>query len=129
MRVRAWGGSRGDRQSPTLSRHPPLAARLELRQRCPRHARGGSACARTLKRYFAFGTIKPAEIGRRDISGRLERLNHAPSQKAHALVVIEMFFRWAMQDGYVEIDPAASFKRPKQRKRKRVLSDGELKAV
>lgn len=85
--------------------------------------------ARTLKRYFAFGTIRVAEIGKRDISDKLEKLNHAPSQKAHALVVIKMFFRWALQEGYVELDPAASFKRAKQRKRKRVLSDAELKAV
>lgn len=50
-----------------------------------------------------------------------------PSQKAHALVVIKMLFRSVVHEGYVEIDTAASFKRLKQNKRKRVLSDGELK--
>lgn len=84
---------------------------------------------RTLKRYFAFATTRLTEITKRDISGKLEKLNGVPSQKAHALVVIKMFFRWALHDGYVEIDPTASFKRPKQKKRKRVLSDAELKAV
>jgi integrase len=84
---------------------------------------------RTLKRYFTFGTTRLTEITKRDISGKLEKLNRVPSQKAHALVVIKMFFRWALHDGYVEIDPTASFKRAKQKKRKRILSDAELKAV
>lgn len=84
---------------------------------------------RTLKRYFTFGTTRLTEIAKRDISGKLEKLNRVPSQKAHALVIIKMFFRWALHDGHVEIDPAASFKRSKQKKRKRVLSDAELKAV
>jgi integrase len=84
---------------------------------------------RTLKRYFALGTTRLTEITKRDISGKLEKLNRVPSQKAHALVVIKMLFRWALHEGYVEIDPTASFKRNKQKKRKRVLSDAELKAV
>jgi integrase len=84
---------------------------------------------RTLKRYFTFGATRLTDISKRDISGKLDKLNSVPSQKAHALVVIKMFFRWALHDGYVEIDPTASFKRSKQKKRKRVLSDAELKAV
>jgi integrase len=84
---------------------------------------------RTLKRYFTFGTTRLTEITKRDISAKLEKLNAVPSQKVHALVVIKMFFRWALHEGYVEIDPTASFKRSKQKKRKRVLADAELKAV
>src|ERR1700682_2128035 len=84
---------------------------------------------RTLKRYFTFGATRLTEITKRDISAKLEKLNGVPSQKAHALVVIKMFFRWALHEGYVEVDPTASFKRSKQKKRKRVLSDAELKAV
>lgn len=85
--------------------------------------------SRTLKCYFGFGSTKVPEIGKRDIASKLEKLNRVPSQKAHALVVIKMFFRWALQEGYVEVDVAASFKRPKQKARQRVLSDPELKAV
>ena len=84
---------------------------------------------RTLKRYFAFGTTTLSDITKRDIAAKLEKLNPVPSQKAHALVVIKMFFRWALHEGHVETDPAVSFKRPKQKKRRRVLSDPELKAV
>jgi len=82
-----------------------------------------------LERYFGFGRTKLSEITKRDISAKLEKLNRVPSQKAHALVVIKMVFRWALHEGYAEIDTAASFKRPKQNKRTRVLSDVELKAV
>lgn len=74
---------------------------------------------RTLKRYFGFGTIKCSEIIKLDISRKLEKLNRIPSQKAHALVVAKMLFRWLLQEGYLEVDPTASFKRAKQRKRKR----------
>lgn len=86
---------------------------------------------RTLKRYFGFGAIKCSEITKLDISRKLERLNRVPSQKAHALVVAEMRFRWLLQEGYVEVDPTASFKRTKQRKRKRPvdfygLSSGDI---
>lgn len=84
---------------------------------------------RTLKRYFPFGSTRVSEITKRDISGKLEKLNRVPSQKAHALVVIKMLFHWALHEGHIEIDPTASFKRSKQKKRKRVLSDAELKAV
>lgn len=83
----------------------------------------------TLRRNFAFGNAKISEITKRDISAKLEKLNRLASQKAHALVLIKMVFRWALHEGYVEIDPAASFKRPKQNKRTRVLSDAELKAI
>jgi integrase len=84
---------------------------------------------RTLELYFRFGSTKLSEITKGDISVKLEKLNRVPSQKAHALVVIKMVFRWALHEGYVETDTAASFKRPKQNKRTRVLSDAELKAV
>jgi integrase len=82
-----------------------------------------------LKHYFAFGNAKISDITKRDISVKLEKLNRAPSQKAHAVVVVKMVFRWALHEGYTEVDTAASFKRPKQAKRARVLSDLELKAV
>jgi integrase len=84
---------------------------------------------RTLKRYFGFGTTRLSDISKQDISGKLEKLNRTPSQKAHALVIVKMFFRWALVQGFVDIDPTASFKRARQRKRRRVLTDAELRSV
>jgi integrase len=84
---------------------------------------------RTLKRYLAFGTTRLSDITKRDISAKLEKLNRVPSQKAHALVICKMFFRWALMEGFIEVDPAAAFKRSKQRKRARVLSDAELQCI
>src|SRR4029077_5137356 len=54
---------------------------------------------RTLKRYFAFGATRLSDISKQDISGKLEKLNRAPSQKAHALVICKMIFRWALMEG------------------------------
>ena len=102
---------------------------LEARRSASTKLRTVDEYERTLKRYFAFGNTKVSEITKRNISEKLEKLNAVPSQKAHALVVIKMFFRWTLHEGYVEVDPTASFKRAKQKKRKRVLSDAELKAV
>jgi integrase len=102
---------------------------LEARRSAGTKDRTVAEYERILTRYFPFGTTKATEIAKRDISGKLEKLNRVPSQKMHALVLIKMFFRWALHEGYVEIDPAASFKRTKQRKRGRVLKDDELKKV
>jgi integrase len=102
---------------------------LEARRSTATKDRTVDEYERTLKRYFTFRTTRLTDISKRDISAKLDNLNSVPSQKAHALVVIKMFFRWALHDGYVEVDPTASFKRARQKKRKRVLSDAELKAV
>jgi integrase len=84
---------------------------------------------RTLKRYFSFGTTRLSDIGKRDIARKLEALNKTPSQQAHALVVCKMFFRWALTNGYVDIDPSVAFKRARQQRRTRVLTDQELKSI
>ena len=84
---------------------------------------------RTLKRYFGFGTTRLSDISKQDIAGKLEKLNKTPSQQQHALVVIKMFFRWALTNGYVDVDPTAAFKRGRQRRRTRVLSGEELRSI
>jgi integrase len=81
---------------------------------------------RTLKQYFAFGTTRLSEISKRQIAQKLEKLNKTPSQRAHALVICKMFFRWAIESGYLDVDPTAAFKRSRQKRRGRVLSDEEL---
>lgn len=84
---------------------------------------------RSLKRYFGFGTTRLSEISKQDISGKLEKLNRTPSQQSHALVICKMFFRWTLAQGFIDVDPTASFKRARQRKRTRVLADAELRSV
>ena len=119
----------GRQQTSSVGWQTAVEKFLEARRSAGAKDRTVEEYERTLKRYFTFGTTPLTEIIKRDISGKLEKLNRVPPRKAHALVVIKMFFRWALQDGYLEIDPTASFKRTKQKKRKRVLSDAELKAV
>src|SRR5260370_38688341 len=40
-----------------------------------------------------------------------------------------MFFRWALTNGYLDVDPTAAFKRNRQKRRARVLSDQELQRI
>lgn len=84
---------------------------------------------RTLKRYFAFGTTRLSEISKQQIAQKLEKLNKTPSQRAHALVICKMLFRWALTEGYVDMNPTAAFKRSRQKRRTRVLSDEELRCI
>jgi len=84
---------------------------------------------RSLKRYFGFGTTRLSDITKQDISRKLEKLNRTPSQQGHALVTCKMLFRWALVQGYIDIDPTAAFRRNRTRRRTRVLSDAELKSI
>ena len=84
---------------------------------------------RSLRRYFGFGTTRLGDITKQDISRKLEKLNRTPSQQAHALVTCKMFFRWALVQGFIDVDPTAAFKRGRQRKRTRVLTDDELQCI
>jgi integrase len=84
---------------------------------------------RTLKRYFGFGTTRLSEITKQDLSRKLEKLNGTPSQQAHSLVVCKMFFRWALVQGFIDVEPTAALKRSRQRKRARALRNDELQKV
>ena len=84
---------------------------------------------RSLKRYFGFGTTRLSDITKQDISRKLEKLNRTPSQQRHALVTCKMLFRWALVQGYIDVDPAAAFRRNRARRRTRVLTDAELKSI
>lgn len=84
---------------------------------------------RNLARYFGFGSTRLSEISKQDIARKLEKLNRTPSQKSHSLVVCKILFRWALAHGYVDVDPTAAFKAPRQRKRGRVLKEDELRKV
>jgi len=84
---------------------------------------------RALKRYFPFGDTKLPDITKQDVMAKLARLKNTPSQQKHAAVYIKIFFNWAIDEGYLETNPIASFKQGKAKRRKRVLTDDELFAI
>lgn len=85
--------------------------------------------SRTLKSYFPFGDKKLADITKQDISQKLARLKETPSQQKHAAIYLKVFFNWAIAEEYVETNPLQSYKQGKPSRRKRVLTDAELRAV
>jgi len=59
----------------------------------------------------------------------LAKLKDTPSQQKHATVYLKIFFNWAIAEGYLEINPLQSYKQGKAPRRKRILTDEELRAV
>jgi integrase len=84
---------------------------------------------RLLNRHFAFGRKNLAEITRHDIRRKLEKLNEIQSEQNHAVVVVKMFFKWAVRNGYIEQNPTDALSTIKRLARERVLSDDELRSV
>jgi len=85
--------------------------------------------SRTLKSYFPFGDTKLADITKADISRKLARLKDTPSQQKHAAVYLKIFFNWAVAEEYIETNPLQSYKQGKASRRKRILTDDELRTV
>jgi integrase len=84
---------------------------------------------RALRRYFPFGDTKLLDITKQEISAKLARLNGTRSQQNHAAVYLKTFFNWAIDENYLAANPLQSFKQGKPKRRKRILSDDELRAV
>ena len=85
--------------------------------------------ARTLKRYFPFGNTNLGDITKLDLSQKLARLKDTPSQQNHAAIYAKVFFNWAISEGYLETNPLQHYKQGKKVRRKRILTDDELRAV
>ena len=85
--------------------------------------------SRTLKTYFPFGDTKLADISKQEVSQKLARLKDTPSQQKHAAVYLKIFFNWAIDEEYIETNPLQSYKQGKPARRKRKLTDDELRAV
>jgi integrase len=85
--------------------------------------------ARTLKRYFPFGNTNLGDITKLDISQKLARLKDTPSQQNHAAVYAKIFFNWAISEGCLETNPLQHYKQGKKVRRKRILTDDELRAI
>lgn len=85
---------------------------------------------RWLFRHFPFAKRQVADITRRDVSEKLDKLRDRPSAQHHALVAIKVFFTWCERQGYLERSPVALLAaRTRQKSRDRVLTDKELAAV
>jgi integrase len=65
------------------------------------------------------------------LSAITDGLADTPSEQAHAQVVCRIFFRWAIrpQRRYISINPLEGMQIAKSKKRKRILTDDELRAV
>lgn len=85
--------------------------------------------SQTLKNCFPFGDTKIADITKADISKKLAKLKDTPSQQKHAAVYLKIFFNWAIAEEYLDTNPLQSYKQSKASRRKRILTDEELRAV
>jgi integrase len=56
-------------------------------------------------------------------------LVHTPSELIHATAVGKTFFKWCIRRHYLTVSPLQSAEMPRPKKRKRVLTDDELRAV
>lgn len=65
------------------------------------------------------------------ITSITDKLADTPSEQAHALAVCRIFFRWARRPPrkYISINPLEGIQIAKSKRRKRILSDAELRAV
>jgi integrase len=91
---------------------------------------------RTIRDYtrlmtsHGFGAEKLGDISARDVHRKLDRLADRPSEQAHALAALKIFFRFCVRRHLLDATPMERFERPKRMaSRERVLSDRELKKV
>ena len=85
---------------------------------------------RLLRRHLAkLFRSSLADVSTRDVAHIQDRLRDTPSEAAHALVAIKLFFNWCVRRGYVAINPCARLTAAKSAPRDRVLNDAELRLV
>jgi integrase len=88
---------------------------------------------RMIEKHF-LPTLKPKRmdaITSYMLSAITDGLVDTPSEQAHALSVCRIFFRWAIrpQRRYISVNPLEGMQIAKSKKRKRILTDEELRAV
>jgi hypothetical protein len=59
---------------------------------------------------------------------RLERIK-TPSEKSHVLVASKVFFRWCIKRRYIEHDPTLGLTKPTTKRRTRILTPDEIRAL
>jgi integrase len=98
-----------------------------------RKARTQKDYRRMIETHF-LPTLKPKRmdaISSYTLSAITDGLADTPSEQAHALSVCRIFFRWAIRPPrqYITVNPLEGVQIAKSKKRKRILSDEELRAV
>jgi integrase len=77
-----------------------------------------------------FGAERLGDITARDIHRKLDRLADRPSEQAHALAALKIFFRFCVRRHLLDTTPMERFERSKRlASRERVLSEPELRKV
>ncbi|HLH93513.1 MAG TPA: integrase family protein [Xanthobacteraceae bacterium] len=68
------------------------------------------------------------EFSPEEFHRQLDRIK-APSEKSHVLVASKVFFRWCIKRRYIDHDPTLGLTKPKPKRRTRILSDDEIRAL
>ncbi len=86
---------------------------------------------RLLRKHLAdLLATRMEDVTKQDILNILRKLQRTPSTANHVFTICRVFFRWAAKNDYIEHSPLASLSLPhKTKKRKRVLTDDELRQV
>lgn len=85
---------------------------------------------RLLNRHLAKLARRPlGDISTREVAHLLDALRKTPSEAAHALIAIKVFFNWCLRRGYLSVNPCARLIPAKSPSRSRVLNDTELRLV
>ena len=126
------------RQKADRSKSPRLAEAVEtfLTTYCAARNRPRvvNERGRILRKHFvaALGNTSLAEITDEDIGEILEELLDTPSEANHAFKEARTFFRWATKPPrrFIPVSPLQGMEMPsKEKRRRRVLLDGELISV
>jgi integrase len=120
----------------TLGKHRPKTvsfdrAKDEFLEHCQRKNRPRTHNDYTrLLKHFPFGSTRLGDITKADIKRKLAKMDKTPAEQFHALVVVKIFFRFAVRQDYLDHSPCEGLQ-PKEplKSRDRAFSSDELKAV
>jgi len=79
----------------------------------------------------AWADMQVDAIERKDVFRVIDAIEDrgAPAARNRCLATIRTFFGWAIERGHVTVDPTARIKLAKEDRRKRVLTDDEIRAL
>lgn len=85
---------------------------------------------RLLKRHFNLGATRLGDVAAAEIQRRLQRLSATPAEQNHAFTIAQIFFRYAVSQGWLDRNPCEGMALPNRlAPRERVLTDEEIAAV
>jgi integrase len=85
---------------------------------------------RLLKRHFNLGTTRLGDVSAAEIKRRLDRLSATPHEHNHAFTIAQIFFRYAVAQGWLDRNPCEGMALPNRTTpRDRVLADAEIASV